>query len=271
MDSLPLKLVVTPALIGAASLAGRRWGPAVSGWLVALPLTSAPVVLFLAIGHGPGFAATAAAGTMAGAISQAAFCVTYGWMGRRRGWVMAVLSASLAFSLCTAAFTHLVLPLVPLLLTVLAVLVTALRLMPGPSPSAPLGTGPGSRWDIPARMVVATGIVLVLTEAAPALGPRLTGLLAPYPLYAAILAVFAHRLHGPAPAADVLRGLLLGLFSFAGFFAVVAGLIETGGIGPAFAGALALALAVQGGALWVLHRVGPGARGAHEPAAPGLR
>jgi hypothetical protein len=37
MDSLALKLVLTPALIGIASLVGRRWGPTVSGWLVRYP------------------------------------------------------------------------------------------------------------------------------------------------------------------------------------------------------------------------------------------
>lgn len=47
MESLALKLVLAPALIGAASLAGRRWGPAVSGWLVGLPLTSGPIAFFL--------------------------------------------------------------------------------------------------------------------------------------------------------------------------------------------------------------------------------
>ena len=45
---IALKLVLTPLLIGMASVAGRRWGPVVSGWLIGLPLTSAPVVLFLA-------------------------------------------------------------------------------------------------------------------------------------------------------------------------------------------------------------------------------
>ena len=45
MDSFVLKLVLTPTLIGAASLAGRRWGPAVSGWLVGFPFTSAPIAL----------------------------------------------------------------------------------------------------------------------------------------------------------------------------------------------------------------------------------
>jgi hypothetical protein len=37
MDSLALKFVLTPALIGLASLVGRHWGPTVSGWLVGLP------------------------------------------------------------------------------------------------------------------------------------------------------------------------------------------------------------------------------------------
>ena len=52
MVSLALKLLLTPALIGAASLAGRRWGPAISGWLVGLPFTSCPVVFFVALNQG---------------------------------------------------------------------------------------------------------------------------------------------------------------------------------------------------------------------------
>lgn len=49
---IALKLVLTPLLIGMASVAGRRWGPMVSGRLIGLPLTSAPVVLFLALEQG---------------------------------------------------------------------------------------------------------------------------------------------------------------------------------------------------------------------------
>ncbi|HET7343490.1 MAG TPA: hypothetical protein VFL90_18640, partial [Methylomirabilota bacterium] len=62
MDSaaiLLLKLAATPLLIAGASLAGRRWGPAVGGWLVGLPLTSGPVAVFLALEHGAAFAAAA--------------------------------------------------------------------------------------------------------------------------------------------------------------------------------------------------------------------
>ncbi len=253
MSSLVLKLFLTPALIGVTSLAGRRWGPGVSGWLVGLPFTSGPIVLFLTLDHGAAFAAAAAAGTLAGGISQATFCVAYGRLARRWHWPLALFGSSLLFAASTAALQHLDLPLMPLTLAVLAVLAVALRLMPA-SDEAPAASLP--RWDIPARMGLATAFVLLLTGLAPALGPRLTGLLAPYPLYAAILAVFAHHLQGPIPAAGVLRGLLFGLFAFAGCFFTLAALLERGGIAVAFSAAIAVALAVQAGSLWAMQQGG---------------
>ena len=115
-------------------------------------------------------------------------------------------------------------------------------------------TGPHPRWDLPARMVLATTLVLLLTGIAPALGPHLTGLLSPFPIYGAVLAIFAHRLHGPRAAAQVLRGLVLGLFGFAAFFLVLAALIETAGVAPAFVAALGAVIALQAASLWALRR-----------------
>src|SRR4029453_17240063 len=62
VEGLALKLVLTPALIGAVSLAGRRWGPGVSGWLVGVPPPSGPVAFFSALDHGGGVAAAGARG-----------------------------------------------------------------------------------------------------------------------------------------------------------------------------------------------------------------
>jgi hypothetical protein len=261
MDSLALKLVLTPVLIGTASLAGRWWGPALSGWLVGLPLTSAPVAFFLALNHGVAFAAAVAVSTSSGVISQAAFSVTYGWLAFRWVWLPTVLVSSLAFVASTIVLQHLTLPLVPLFLIVVGVLSVTLRLMPERAEAATSVVVPLPCWDIPARMVVATVFVMLLTGIAPILGAQLTGLLAPFPLYAAILTVFTHRLQGPAPAALVLRGLLLGLFAFAGFFMMLAALLEWVGILPAFVSAIAIALASQATSLWVLRRGRRGLRG----------
>ncbi len=237
-----------------ASLAGRRWGPAVSGWLVGLPFTSGPIVFFLALNQGEAFARAAALGTLTGAISQAAFCLAYGWLAIRFTWPLTVLVSTLIFAGATAAFQYLSLPLSALFLTILLVLVLALQLMPQ-LPAAPSSARVLPRWDVPARMIIATAFVVLLTGLAPILGPHLTGLLAPFPLYATILAAFAHHLQGPAAASGVLRGLLVGLFAFASFFLVLAILIEQIGIAPTFAAAILVAVVLQGVSLWVLRHM----------------
>ena len=222
-----------------------------SGWLVALPLTSGPIVFFLALDHGVAFAAVAAVGSLAGAIAQAAFCLAYGWLALRRRWILAFSGGALVFAGVAAAFQPLALRPVPLVLSVIAALVVASRLMPAGSETTRVSAAP--RWDIPARMGVTTALVVLLTALAPALGPRLAGLLATFPFYAAILTVFAHRQEGPAPATQVLRGLLLGLFAFAGFFGVLGALIERVGLASSFGAASAAALALQAGSLRALH------------------
>ena len=105
------------------------------------------------------------------------------------------------------------------------------------------------RWDIPARMIVATALVLALTAAAATLGSRLSGLLATFPVYAGILAVFAHGRDGPGPATRALRGLLAGLFGFGAFFAVLAALLERWGMLRALGAALFVTLVLQAVAL----------------------
>ena len=253
VDTLPLKIVLTPALIGAASLAGRRWGPAVSGWLVGLPFTSGPVALFLALEQGPGFAASVATGTLLGTAAQAAFAVAYARLAPRARWPASVAVGSVAFFAVGLGLRSLSPGLAPAAAIALAVLVAALALMPR-SAAAAAPTAARPAWDLPARMILATAIVLALTALAPALGPLLTGLLSTFPVYASILAVFAHVLEGRPAGIAVLRGLLAGLFAFAGFFIVLGALIERAGIALGFAAALAVALAVQAASLQLVRR-----------------
>lgn len=256
--ALALKLVLTPFLVGAASLAGRRWGTSVSGWLVGIPFTSGPIVFFLALSPGPRFAAAAAAGTMAGAASQAVFCLGYAWAAQRlgwAGWAASVVTAGAAFGVVTVVLNLLVLPVAGYFMLVVVVLITSLFLMPPAPERAATADIDFPAWDLPARMIVATAFVVALTAAAPLLGAHLAGLIAPYPLYATVLAAFAHRLQGPGAAVGVVRGLLLGLFAFAAFFLVVSFLLPDG-IALAFLAAIAVAVAVQGASLYAGRRLG---------------
>jgi hypothetical protein len=245
MDILLLKLLLTPALIGGVSLAGRRWGPEISGWLVGLPLTSGPVAFFLALSYGTHFASAASISIFAGTLSEVAFAFAYAWT-LRYGWISALSAGCLSFIGATIVLNFVSLPPVFLVPVVIVALFIANNVFPTGSygGKAPLQVPPD--WDIPLRMLLTTLLVLLLTGIAPVLGSRLTGLISPFPLYAAIMVVFAHRLHGPAAAARVLNGLLLGLFAFAAFFLVLALTIEQFGILLAFAGAILVALATQG-------------------------
>jgi hypothetical protein len=254
-EALALKLVITPVLVGAASLAGRRWGSEIGGWLVGIPITSAPVAFFLAIGPGPHFAAQASVGILAGTVSQAAFALAYAWSARDRGWLVSFVGATGAFVVVTAAFELISAPTLITFVAALAGLVSSLALMPRLRRAAPVVVRLPP-WDLPARMVVATALVVALTEAAPLLGPRLAGLITPFPLYATVLAVFSHRSQGAESAVGVLRGLLLGLFAFAGFFVTLALLLETRGIALAFIAAIAVAFAVQTFSLAAGRRLG---------------
>jgi hypothetical protein len=111
-----------------------------------------------------------------------------------------------------------------------------------PMAAATTGT---PRWDIPLRMVVATTFVVTLTAFAAVLGPQLSGLITPFPVFAVVLAVFAHHQQGAQAAIQVLRGLGLSLFGCAAFFLVVGSLLPGLAIGWTYMLATLATLAVN--------------------------
>jgi len=256
LPSLLLKVFVTPVLIGAATLAGRRWGDRLSGWLVGLPLTSGPVVFFLALEQGSGFATRASLAVLLGTISQAAFALVYARTAVRSGWAAATLAGCAAFALATIGFQRISLPALPAFALVTGSLILAILLMPRSRPAT--DRAPPSAWDLPLRIVVATGLVVSLTGIAPAIGAHLTGLLSPFPVYAGVLALFAHRQGSGDAANNVLKGLLLGLFAFGAFFFMLAVGLSRFGIALAFLLATVSALAIQGLTLKAVRSGGAG-------------
>jgi hypothetical protein len=135
-----------------------------------------------------------------------------------------------------------------------AALVAATWLMPA-GPVAPAESSP-PRWELPLRMLIGAVIVAVLTGVGGVLGPRWTGLLSPFPVFALVLGSFTHRGEGPGPAAALLRGVVLGSLSHATMFVLVAALLETAGLVATYAGASLAAVAVNMLALLAVRRVG---------------
>jgi hypothetical protein len=250
MNILLLKLILAPVIIGSASAAGRKWGSAVSGWIVGLPLTSGPVAFIIALSHDRAFAFDTIRGTLSGGFSLIAFTLTYTLVSKRCNWIVSILASILVFASMTTILQKVTLPFLPLFFSVLAVIFIGLWLTPTYA-AVQSSVAPG-KWDIPARILVGTSFILLITGIAPYIGSRLTGLLTTIPLYISILTIFAHRHQGHESAVNVLRGLILGLFSFAGFYLVLGLLIKDSSLGIAFGAAILTTVLVQGASMLML-------------------
>jgi hypothetical protein len=240
---LTFKLILAPALIALATLAGRRWGQGVSGWFAGLPLTSGPVSLIFALQSGTEFAASAATGTIAGLASVAVFCLVYTRLAPRLAWGGTAALAVTGFALATAATNSAPLALFPTFILVVGFILVVIRLIPSPTVAIP--DPPRRAGDLIARMVLAAGFVLGLTSVSELIGAQLSGLLSPFPIFASVLSVFAHRHQGAAAAIHFLRGLAFGLVAFASFFLVVGAFVTEAPLAATYAGATVAAVVVN--------------------------
>ncbi|MCU7729686.1 hypothetical protein ODJ79_38720 [Actinoplanes sp. KI2] len=242
--TIALKLLLAPALVVASSLAGRRWGQQVSGMLVALPIVAGPILLITCLEQGARFGSRAAAAALLGLVSLAWFALAYAWLSRRLGWMPTLLIAWASCLLLDLALSRL--PLGPRrgLAVVLVVGWAVTRLLPADPPDADGGVV-WPWWDLPARAAATAVLVLAVTAAATAVGPGLTGVLAPFPIATSVVAAFAHAQLGAAGAVRVLHGVPRGLLGFSVFCFLVAVLVVPLGTGAAFVIALVATLVVQ--------------------------
>ena len=90
---LLLKLLLTPLLTLAVSLAARIWGHRVSGWLTALPIVAGPIMAVLMLEQGAAFAIDVAIGTLITLPALAAYIVAFGYLAQRSGWLTCLLVA----------------------------------------------------------------------------------------------------------------------------------------------------------------------------------
>jgi hypothetical protein len=216
---LTLKLLLTPFLITLATLVGRKWGPGVSGWLIGLPLTSGPVSLILAVQYGTDYALRAAIGTLAGQTSVCIFCLAYSLAAAKLKWQASAGIAILAFLGSTFVWNRFSLPLIATFFIALLLIGAIFWLIP--RREAEYGAMQAPKWDIPARMLLATTFVVLITSYSLLLGPHLSGLLAPFPVFGLVLSTFTHHQLGGEAAVKLLRGVVLGSFGFISFFLVV--------------------------------------------------
>jgi hypothetical protein len=224
-----------------ASLAARRWGHAVSGYLGGFPMIGGPITLYLAIDLGPEFAARSALVTMAAVAGQSAHMLAFSFAGRAAGAVAGLLAGWAAFAAVSAGVG--LAPLTPMWALAIAVagLAAMSRLLPRPAKATALPAIP------PAELWLRLGAALALAAAilfgASALGPTVSGILLSMPVTGSIMPPFTLALYGPDALARLQRGFITGLSGFIAFFFTVSAALVPLGTVAAFSLATAAAVA----------------------------
>ena len=222
-----LKILLSPLLIAVATLLGRRYGPAVSGWFSGFPFVSAPISIIMAMQHGLDFAGNAAVGTISGQASVCMFAITYLMMAKRFNWIPSLAVSLVVFSLSAAVWRSISLSLVPTVIILFLIVIILVQF----APARAFGTRKLSPpwWDLPARMITAAVFVATLTSFASLLGSQLSGILSAFPVFGIILATFTHSQQGGQAVGQLLRGTILGSFGIAGFYGVISWLLPVSG------------------------------------------
>jgi len=243
---LALTLLVAPSLVGAATLAARRWGQRLGGLVSAFPAIAFAVLLIAAHEHGAAFAARAASGTLLGLLTLSVFVVIFGRTARTAPWPQCLLAGWIAVAAVAVFLRSAQLGPAASLAVATASLTAAFAALP--KSHATTRHPPSLRYELPLRMAATAGLVAALSAAAAELGPHVGGILTALPVLASILAVFTLAQHGAPALHELLRGMVSGMAAFVVFCALVAVLVQPAGIVLAFAAAVLGALAAQAAA-----------------------
>ena len=240
---LALKLLLVPSFLILITLAGRRWGPGVAGWLAGLPVSAGPILFIVALEQGPVFASAAATASLAAVASTIMFCAVYSHASQRLAWPGALsITATVwlgAVSLLARLPTS----------TTLSLGLDASALLAAPylfPPQRKLVAARNMSWvELALRALAGALLTLAVSLSAAHIGSAWSGLLTTYPVLGSVLAVFSHRNHGAAFVTVLLRSMATGMYSFATFFLTLALLLAEHGTATAFSLAAIAGLSAQ--------------------------
>ncbi|MGC2486316.1 MAG: hypothetical protein WA359_08745 [Acidimicrobiales bacterium] len=238
-----LRVLLVPLAVVAGTLAQRRFGDAVGGLVIGLPLASLPLLWLVALQHGTGFASSMTSALLVGSVAEAVVLWLYAHFTVRFAPSTALVGALGVFAL--AAGTVDVLKFSAILAGVITAIGfgAALRWWPATQGVSSPVQGPSRLW---LRIIVATVFTMVLVSLAGRLGPVLSGLIDALPATSLMMAFLTHQEQGSHASSHFLYGVTRGSFSYLASMIVLAELLRTRNLPLAFGAAMLVALLVQG-------------------------
>jgi hypothetical protein len=203
-----------------------------------------PILYLLVMERGAAFGSKAATLSLFAILASEAFSFAYAWTCRSRSWPITLIVALMTW--LGAAFLLSLMPTSPTWAICMALAAVLFGQTFLPRGSVTVAGKALTRGDLIGRMGAGAALTLAVTSLSPILGPQWSGLLAVFPLLGSVLSVSSHRAYGPDFVIGLLRGMVLGRFSFAAFCLYLIFALPTQSPAIAFAVAAVLAIGVQG-------------------------
>ena len=235
---LALRMAVAAAFVIAASMITERSGPAIGALVATLPISAGPSYVFLALDHDAAFIAEGALASLPINAATIVMGLVFAALAQRHGvhinFPAAIAVWFMAAVLVTAAEWSLTAGILFNAGVMAACLPLAQRFRAARMPLI------ARRWyDIPLRATLVATLVAILVTLSGVVGPRISGIIALFPVvFSSLMLILQPRIGGPATAAVIANGLW-GLVGF-GIAIVVLHLVGRQGHVPL---ALSLALA----------------------------
>lgn len=217
MNTLWIKLIMMPIVIGGVTLASKKWGNLVGGMIASLPWIAGPVILFFTIEQGVDFTISSIKGVMIGIIGVLAFCFVYIYSAIKFSWYVSLILAYLGFLITTLLLNAIESFMNLNVWYITSIILSLIGIMIFPKLEKHSGLNQTLKYDIYLRMIIITVFVTLITYLAKILGPTWSGILTPFPIITAILAAFTHYTQGAYGTSIILRGMLTGFIGFATF------------------------------------------------------
>ena len=217
---LLLRMAIAAGFVVSASVITERSGPVIGALVATLPVSAGPSYVFLAIDHDAAFIAQ---GALAGLPVNAAtifMCLTYVVLAQRHGFALSVGSAIAAW-IAQASIIRLFdwTLSAGLAVNLIAFAICIPLLAKYRHAKMPLVT---RRWyDIPFRASLVATLVAIVISTSGWVGPRISGVIALYPIVFTSMMVILHPRIGGPPTAAVLANSAWGLLGFGMAIAVL--------------------------------------------------
>ena len=217
---LLLRMAIAAAFVVTASIITERSGPVIGALIATLPVSAGPSYVFLAIDHDAGFIAQGALASLPVNAATIFMCLTYVVLSQRHNLAVSCGSAVAVWIVLATIIRQFDWSLTAGLAANLIAFGICIPLLAGyRHAKMPLVT---RRWyDVPMRAALVAILVAIVVSTSGWVGPRISGIIALYPVvFSSIMLILHPRIGGP-PTAAVLANSAWGLLGFGMAIAVL--------------------------------------------------